>query len=160
MNIRQNSKGVTFTELIVVIGILAVISVAAVPNILSWRGNAKLRGAADNLKGELQAAKASAAREGSWVVIEFFNDRYQVFVDNGIGSSGLKNDGVMNGDEKITRQRKLPSGVTIEPSAFTKTHFNSRGRTGAAGTVILENSRGDRRKVIISAMGRIRMEDG
>ena len=157
-NITRNSNGVTFFELMVVIGILAIIAVAAVPNIISWRGNVNLRGAVDNLKGELQAAKASAAREGSWVVIEFFSDRYHVFVDNGVGAGGLKNDGILNGDEKISRQRKLPSGVNIESSAFTKTHFNPRGTTGAAGTVTLANSRGDQKKLIISPMGRIRIE--
>ena len=159
-HITRNSKGVTFFELMIVIGILAVIAVAAVPSIMSWRGNVKLRGAVDNLKGELLAAKASAAREGSWVVIEFFTDRYQVFVDNGTGTGGLKNDGILNGDEKIIRHRKLPPGVHIESSAFTKTHFNPRGTTGAAGTVTLANSKGDQKKLIISPMGRIRIEDG
>ena len=159
-NITRYSKGVTFFELMVVIGILAVIAVVAVPSIMSWRSNVKLRGAVDNLKSELQAAKASAAREGSWVVIEFFSDRYQVFVDNGIGAGGVKNDGLLNGDEKIIRQRKLPSGVNIESSAFTKTHFNPRGTTGAAGTVTLANAIGDQKKLIISPMGRIRIENG
>lgn len=158
--IAPDTKGFTFTELMVVIAILAVIAVAATPSVLSWRGNVKLRGAADNLKGDLQVAKASAARESSWVVIKFFSDRYQVFVDNGTGTGGAKNDGFLNGSETVIRQRKLPSGVSIEPSAFTKTHFNSRGTTGAAGTVTLANSRGKRKMLIISPMGRIRVQDG
>jgi prepilin-type N-terminal cleavage/methylation domain-containing protein len=160
MKIASDKKAMTFTELMVVIAILAVIGVAATPSILSWRGNVKLRSAADNLKGDLLAAKASAARESSWVVIEFFGDRYRVFVDNGTGTGGAKNDGLLNGSEAVIRQRKLPSGVSIEPSAFTKTHFNARGTTGAAGTVTLVNSRGDRKMLIISPMGRIREQDG
>lgn len=160
MKIAPDRKGLTFTELMVVIAILAVIAAAAAPGILNWRSNVKLRGAADNLKGDLQAAKTSAARESSWIVIEFFGDRYQVFVDNGTGTGGSKNDGFLNGTETVIHQRVLPSGISIVPGGFTKTHFNARGTTGAAGTVTLANSRGKRKMLIISPMGRIRVQDG
>jgi prepilin-type N-terminal cleavage/methylation domain-containing protein len=160
MPVAQNSKGFSMAELMVVVGILAVVAVIAAPNIIKWRSNAKLRGAVQNLRGELQAAKASAARESCWVVVEFFGDRYRVFVDNGAGAGGNKNNNVLDGSERIIRERQLPAGVSIEPSAFTKTHFNPRGTTGAAGTLALVNKRGDRKKLIISGMGRIRIEDG
>jgi type IV fimbrial biogenesis protein FimT len=160
MKISPDRNGLTLIELMVVLAILAVLAVAVAPNFLSWRGNVNLRGAADNLKGDLQAAKAGAARVSSWVVIEFFSDRYRVFVDNGTGTGGMKNDGFLNGTETVIRQRKLPPGIAIEPGTFTKTHFNARGTTGAAGTITLANTRGKRKMLIISPMGRIRMQDG
>ncbi len=158
MKIGRNPKGFTLFELLVVIAILAITALIAIPNFIGWRSKAKLRGAADNLKGELQGAKASAARESSWVVIEFFQGSYRIFVDNGAGG-GNRNNRILDGSERILRQRDLPAGVQIESSPET-TFFNPRGRTGAAGTIVLLNNAGARLNLIIGPMGTIRIEEG
>lgn len=159
-DLRRSQSGISLLEVMVVLGILAVTAVVLTPGFFSWHKKARLRGAADNLKGVLHAAKARAARESCWVVIEFFNNHYRVFVDNGAGGSGIKNNGVLDGSERIVEQRQLPADLRIEPSGFTRTHFNPRGTTGSAGTIHLVNAHGHRKKLIISPMGRIRMEDG
>ena len=91
-------------------------------------------------------------------VIEFFQNNYRVFVDNGAGG-GNRNNRILDGSERVLRQRQLPSGVQIESSPGT-TFFNPRGRTGAAGTIVLLNTAGARLNLIISPMGRIRLEEG
>jgi len=108
----------------------------------------------------LQNAKASAARESARVVLEFVNNRMQVFVDDGAGPTGIKNNSIRDGSERIIRDRELPAAVTVISSTFIKTHFNPRGTSGAAGTFILEHANGTRMNVIISPMGRIRIENG
>lgn len=158
MQIARNSRGFTLIELLVVIGILALVAILAAPNLMDWRARAKLRGAANNLKGELQGAKHSAARESSWVVIEFFQNSYRVFADNGAGG-GVRNNRVLDGTERILRQRDLPPGVQIESGPATS-FFNPRGRTGAAATIVLLSNGGARLSLVISPMGGIRIKDG
>lgn len=160
MQISRNAKGITIIELLVVIGILAIIAVFAAPNFLSWRSNMSLRGAVNNIKGDLQNAKSSAARESARVVLEFVNNRMRIFVDDGAGPTGVKNNSIRDGSERIIRERELPVSVTVISSTFVKTHFNPRGTSGAAGTFILEHANGARMNVIVSPMGRIRIENG
>ena len=59
----KKNGGFSLFELLVVIAVIAVVSAIVTPNIISWRSNAKLRGAAGNLKGDLEMSKARAVRE-------------------------------------------------------------------------------------------------
>jgi prepilin-type N-terminal cleavage/methylation domain-containing protein len=63
----RNIKGLTIFEVLVVLGILAIVSAFVAPNFVSWRSDVKLRGAANNLKADLEMAKARAIRENNWV---------------------------------------------------------------------------------------------
>ena len=85
----RNTRGLTIFEVLVVLGILAIVSAFAVPNVMNWRRGVQLRGAANNLKGDLELAKVSAIRENNYVAIMFLDAlRYEVFVDNGAGDGG------------------------------------------------------------------------
>ena len=81
----RNNKGLTIFEVLVVIGILAIVSAFVVPGIVNWRSDVKIRGAANNLKGDLEMAKARAIRENNWVSVMFNAKGYTVFIDNGAG---------------------------------------------------------------------------
>jgi type IV fimbrial biogenesis protein FimT len=86
----QKNLGFTLFEVMIVLAIMAVIAAIAVPNMIGWRVDSKLRGAVENLKGDLNAAKMMAVRENAFVVINFFAGRYEVFVDNGAGANAAQ----------------------------------------------------------------------
>ena len=152
----RNKSGFTIIELLMVLAIIAVVSAITVPSIISWRNSAKLRGAAGNLKGDLEMAKVNAIKHNNFVAIRFDDKAYEVFVD----TSG---DGNRDAGEALLKTRALPAGVIFDLShpqwtfAGNVTKFNGRG-TADNGTAILANVQGQERRIRISTLGRIRVE--
>jgi hypothetical protein len=102
-------------------------------------------------------AKIRAVKENNFVAVMFNPTGYRVFVDKA-------NFWVQDTDERLVRVRKLPAGVTFDlgnPNwGFTnnRTRFNSRGRANIAGTAVIVNREGRQRDVIVSTLGRIRVQ--
>ena len=147
----KKKGGFSLFELLVVIAVIAVVSAIVTPNIISWRSNAKLRGAAGNLKGDLEMSKARAVRERTPVTVTFTATNYQVtYTDK-------------DGNAKILRNRQLPAGVRLDldNTGFgwmgDQTQFNGRG-IPVAGSAVLVNTKGDQKNIIVSTLGRIRVE--
>ena len=147
----KKNRGVSLFELLVVIAVIAVVSAIVTPNIISWRSSAKLRGAAGNLRGDLEMSKARAVRERTPVTVTFTATNYQVsYTDK-------------DGNDRILRNRQLPAGVRLDldNTGFgwmgDQTQFNGRG-IPVAGSAVLVNTRGDQKNIIVSALGRIRVE--
>ena len=153
----KKSRGFSILELLVVLAVIAVVSAIVTPNFISWRNNAKMRGAVDNLMGDLEMAKIRAVKENNFVAVMFNPTGYRVFVDKA-------NFWVQDTDERLVRVRQLPAGVTFDLGhpdwSFTsnRTRFNSRGRANIAGTAVIVNREGHQRDVIVSTLGRIRVE--
>ena len=153
----KTKGGFTILELMMVLAVIAVVTAIVTPNILAWRNNAKMRDAVDNLMGDLQMAKISAVKENNNVAVLFNPTSYRVFVDK-------DSSWVQDADERLLRVRKLPAGVKFDLShpdwTFTnnRTRFNSRGRANIAGTAVIVNLEGRQRDVILSTLGRIRVE--
>ncbi len=147
----SNHKGFSFYELMVAIAIIAVISAIAIPNLIGWRAETKFRGAVNNLKGDLNIARMTAVKENVAVVVQFYSDRYEIYLDN---------DGDWNLDsgERRIRNRVLPAGVSIDLGAtdFTsdRTRFNTRGLPSNTGTVVLSNANGTQ-SLNLNMLGRI-----
>jgi len=160
----KKQNGFTIYELLTVIAIIAVLSSIATPNIISWRTEAKLRGASNNLRADLQRAKLRALREKAIVAIVFNANGYSIFLDNGVNAG----DWNLDADELLLINRQLPAGVTIAlPTTFdssnNRTRFNGRGLPdsatltggGLTGTVTLQISGGSKMKLTINRLGRI-----
>ncbi len=151
-------KGFTLIELMVVIAIIAIFSSFAVPNMISWRNDYKLKGAYENLKADLRLAQGRALRERAIVSVVFSSSRYDIFLDNGAGG-GTEGDYNRNGSEPLIRNRMFPAGVNIDLDATTvaddQTQFNARGRCLATGTVVISDFRGQQQIININPLGRI-----
>ena len=157
---EPKSRGLTLLEALIVIFMISLLSAIAVPGIMKWRSAAKLRGAAENLKGNLEFVKLKAIQENGPVAVNFTESSYTVFRDNGATL------GVHDAGEELFGVKSLPVGVRIDLSATTfandglggkRTRFKGRG-TADSGTVFLVNSLGSVKKVIVSSAGRIRTE--
>jgi len=137
---KHNNAGFSLAELMTVIAIIAILSAIAVPNMIGWRERAKIRGAAENLRGDLQWAKIRAIRDHDDVSVLFGTDRYEI--NNAAGAT--------------IRVRQMPGGVTIT-SSFTTT-FTSRGRCPDIGTLVLQDLAGEQRQISVNPLGLIRQE--
>ena len=151
MQTMKKAGGFSIFELLIVIAVIAVVSAIVTPNIISWRNSAKLRGAAGNVKGDLEMSKARAVRERSPVTVTFAATNYQVtFTDK-------------DGNPRTLRNRQLPAGVRVDLASTSfgtmgdETQFNSRGFP-VAGSALLVNTKGDQKNIIVSTLGRIRIE--
>jgi prepilin-type N-terminal cleavage/methylation domain-containing protein len=154
----DEKDGFSLFELLVVVAIIAVVSAIVTPHFIGWRSNAKLRGTVDNLKGDLEMAKINAVKENSFVSVLFEPDGYRVFVDR-------TNPWVRDPDERLLRERRLPAGVVFDTGhadwGFTnnRTRFNSRGAADTAnGTAVIVNNSGEQSNIVVSTLGRIRVE--
>ncbi len=162
----KKQSGFTLYELLSVIGIIAILAVITIPNIISWRSEAKLHGALNNLYADLQMAKLRALREKAIVALVFTANGYNIFIDNGAGANA--GNWNLDADESPLRNRQLPAGVSIAlPTTFgspdNRTRFNGRGFPdpatltggGLIGTVTLKNSRGSQMQLTMNRLGRI-----
>ena len=147
----HKKDGFSLYELLVVVAIIAVVSTIVAPPIMSWRNSAKLRGAADNMRGDLEMSKTRAVRERAPVTVTFAETNSRIpFTDRA-------------GNDRTLRDRQLPAGVRIDlgSTAFgsmgDETRFNSRGLP-IAGSAVLVNAKGEQKTIIVSTLGRIRIE--
>jgi prepilin-type N-terminal cleavage/methylation domain-containing protein len=157
---KGSDTGFTFMELMVVITIIAILSSIAVPNMISWRNNYKLKGAYENIRADLRLAHGRALRERAPVSVVFLSSRYDIFVDNGAGG-GSAGDYNRSGSEPLVRHRELPAGITIDLAATTiagdRTQFDARGRCLASGTVVVGDLSGRQQMISINPLGRIQL---
>ena len=154
----RKAEGITLIELMMVLSIFAIIAAFATPSLLSWRSNARLRGAAGNLKGDMELAKLKAIQVNDTVVIHFTPESYQIFKDN------VPTNGVYDAGEDLYGDRTLPPGVKIDLaktdfSGQANASFKGRG-TAAAGSAVLVNTTKAERTVTVSALGKITIKTG
>ena len=153
-------NGFSLIELLVVVAIFAIAAAVAIPNLMSSRSGMNLRGSANNLRADLNMAKMLAVRENALVVVNFFGDHYEVFVDNGAG--GNTGNWTCDADERKIRERNLKSGVSIDLAGTTflnnRTRFNERGLPDQVGSVVLVSSNGDQNQISLSRMSRVELQ--
>lgn len=156
----KKNSGFTLLELIVTIAILTIAASVAIPNMIKWRSGTNLRGSANNLRADLNMAKMMAVRENALVVVNFFGNRYEIFVDNGAGLN--TGNWTWDGDERRIRNRNLRPGVSIDLASTTflnsRTRFNERGLPDQLGTVVLVSSSGEQNQIDLNRMGRVNFQ--
>ena len=139
-----------------VIFLIAITSTFAVPGIMKWREAGKLRGAAENLKGDLELAKLRAIQENGAVAVQFSADGYTIFIDID------KNDTPdAPASDTVLKSITLPPGVKIDTANTSFggnliTHFFGRG-TARNGTCTMV-FKGNRKKITISTFAVIKVQ--
>ena len=140
--------GLTLMEVLVVIFLIAITSTFAVPGIMKWREAGKLRGAAENLKGDLELAKLRAIQENGAVAVQFSADGYTIFID-----IDKNNSPDPPASDSVLKSITLPPGVKIDTARTSfggslATNFSGRG-TARNGTCTMV-SKGNEKKITVS----------
>jgi prepilin-type N-terminal cleavage/methylation domain-containing protein len=182
MDLLLSKKGFTLIELGVVLAIISIMSVVAIPNIISIMSDHRLNAAARDIVSNLQRAKMVAVKRNTLCTISFrvsSEDAYYdyiVFIDE-------DRDYEYDFSETILASKKFSdykSGVAFDSEkgrgdglTFKKNgngcpsiSFNSRGLAvspgGASGmgmgSVYLKNNKNTQRSVTVHKAGRIKIQ--
>jgi type IV fimbrial biogenesis protein FimT len=133
-------KGFTILELMVTLGILAVVLTIAIPDFHRISSNGNLKTAARDLVADFNALRARAMAENTQYVLTFNGD-------NTYMSPGLPN---------VKSPASIAKDITFAPPNFgggTTVTFSTRG-TLTAGSVVLRNSRGSTAQITCNLAGR------
>ena len=141
--LMKKNSGFTLIEVMVTIGIIAIISAIAIPNYISWLPKHRMGGATRDVYSAMQYARIRAVKEKTNVVINFNAgaDSYRIFIDDGRGG-GTANDNTQNGAEPTIKTVLMPADVDLFNAAFgagSRTGFDSRGVPSQFGNVELRN---------------------
>lgn len=142
------NKGFTAIELMVTIGIIAILAAIGVPAYSKWVPKYKLSKDVTNLKADLEMAKLIAKRENIYVGVRFANADYTIFRDT------KPQNFILDGNESIIEYQKLSPGNTFA-STGVLTWFRGSGEAGPAN-ITLKGYSGVPNKVVgIEFLGRI-----
>ena len=116
-------------ELMVVLGIIAIISALAIPGLIGWIPKYKLGNGARDVLSTIEGARMRAVRDRVSVGMEFLGDNvsYRVWIDDGGTGAGTADDATLNGDERIIADRKLPAGIWWSNVGQARFRFDSQG---------------------------------
>lgn len=165
---RPVQRGVTLMEVMVVLGIVAVLLVFGLPAFREFMVRSRLDAAAQDLITSLQFARSEATRRGAQVTLRLdgtagsrnWGSGWSMFVD-------ADQDGVLDaGEEVIRRGMALTAPLTLFGSASFDTiiAFDRDGRLTSAGGhfvlceggVLTEDGQSRSRAVLVNGAGRVR----
>jgi len=164
-------SGVTLIELMIAIGIIGILTAIAVPNVMKWLPNYRLKAAARDLYSNMQRAKMEAVKRNCNATITFnlpvggTNYDCVNYIDS---NNNLEYDA---GEEILLRLNFTDyKSVNITGNTFTNNDngrpsvaFNSKGlpinNSGGfgAGTITLTNTNGRIYTVILNSTGSIKI---
>jgi len=143
----RNDSGITFFELMVVVGIISILAGLAIPGFFNWLPQYRMRSAADDVLSTLQYAKLRAVRENDIVSVTFdtANDGYLVFLDNGAG--GNAGNGSQEAGEATVKGGRMPAGIDLQSTGFPLdpvlgqpvVQFTRRGFPVTSGNIVVAN---------------------
>ena len=146
--------GFSLIEMMVVVLILAIVAATAVPSLIAWRSGMNLRAAVNELRSDLESARARAVKENAKVTVAF------------VPTAGQYSVTYQDPDANtiLLKSQTLPAGVRIasENPVYTlssdRTSFSSRG-TADPGTIVLANQKGKTSSISITFIGKIEVKD-
>ena len=149
-NPADEPSGYTLTELMIVLGIVAVVLGLGGMWLSSQLPSYRLNGAVRQIRADLLAAKAQAVKKGNEVRVFFTDPRHYDILDD------ANNNGRADAGESVEArsiQEEFP-GVEIESNR--NPIFHPRGTASSFGTIKISNAAGEK-AIKIAITGRVKV---
>src|SRR5262245_8309016 len=152
---RQDVRGFTLTELMIVVTILGILLAVTAPSMARFAGNWRLNGAAANMAMVMRSARASAVSKDVNVVFTFDEDKGEYSYLEDTNGNGDADDG-----EHQSALQTLPHGVSIGDFTVPQTSvtFNGKGSTADGGTIVMKRGTVEVQIRVYSGTGNIEVE--
>lgn len=124
--ILTDRRGFSLGEILVAVGVFAILAAIAVPQFIAFRPQNRLNGAARQIFSELMWARSKAVNDNSSYVVTFPTNQTMLITGSTTKTVDIQTE---------------YSDVTLASSASTIT-FSSRGTADVAPTITLTNSGG------------------
>ena len=152
-NSSSRQSGFTLLEVMIVIAIIGIISLLAVINMIGWRTERQMQGAARGFLADMQRARITAIREGEAVSVLMnpgAGGSYQIFLDT-------DEDYTLDAGENQIISVTIPAAITMQNVTFAgnRTQFNSRGMAVNAGRCQFTTSAGENLTVEANTVGNV-----
>src|SRR4029450_1679324 len=122
---NRGSRGFTMIELLVVVAIIIILAALVLPNIAGFLRNYKIRGAAQNVAGEIQSARSKAVTKNvnlGVVFVTLDSTRYQWVIEddqnptNGVSPIRQPMSSLLTQNVPVGPVRLLPAGLQFTQS--------------------------------------------
>lgn len=152
----RGQSGFTLIEMMVVIAIISIIASIAVPSFSTFFDRYRLRGAADAMFGDLQAARMEALRNNGTVFVNIAtgaNWCYGMKLGSSCDCTKASTDANYCSLKLVNAQTN--SGVTMASSAFSADPSIDplQGLVSQAGNVVFQSTAGTQAQVGLSLLG-------
>ena len=143
------SRGLTVLELLVALGVAAVLVSSAVLEYQAVRAKLAVAMAAQQVAADLRAARVRAVAVSVPHRVTFTAGAVRYVLQRRIGAQYVE-----------AAPRRLPDGVRVVDCSARDgaISFTARGTASSFGTLIVANERGERRSVIVDIAGRVRVQ--
>jgi len=143
-NARCHGRGgFTLVELMIAIGVIAILAAIAVPGVISWLPNYRLKAAAMDLVSNMQKARMEAVRGNKDVVVTFDSSVnpgfYSFNTDRGVNKIDFSSYGSSVDYGTGNAASNWNGDNCTQADSIT---YNSRG-TSNAGTIYIQNQDND-----------------
>ena len=171
--IGKRDGGFTMVELMIVVAVIAILAAIAIPGVINWLPNYRLKVAARELVANFQRAKLEAVKRNTDVVISFTPvaftptggvGSYLIFVDDGSGGGTAGND-VRDGTETILSQDTMLKDVSLISAVFPAVGNTTPGYTfrglplqARVGDVQVKNGNLRRYRATLSMAGNVHLD--
>ncbi len=144
----MKNAGFTLYELIIILTVISVLSAISAPYLIRLNTDFKLNSAVRDMQADLQTARLWAINNKVYAVINFDENSYTAFVDNGKNSREWSQDA----DEKTIINRKLHSGIYLSTNfPQNRLRFKPIGNLGCrSGSIVLTNKSNKSKKISLS----------
>jgi prepilin-type N-terminal cleavage/methylation domain-containing protein len=155
----KNEGGFTLIEIMSCLILVSVLTGIASPMFKTILSRQKFNGEISKLVGELHKARSFAMKSNARVVFSYTESGYKSFIDDGQGG-GTEKDWVQQPGEKVLADVRFRDRykIALDESSFPSQRTFFSGKTGVTGgSIVLKGDDGQKSKVIVNLIGRVRV---